>query len=113
MGGEKPHKGISSQSMIVPSTAPPHGMLLQLSPIVQISPVYLDFPMFTLINLLHRHPLNLAYALSPFLPIFSYLPRAPSSPSAIHIHSFAKPQLLLAVCTVIARVGACLKLCQA
>jgi len=56
------------------------------------------FPIFTLINLFHHHPLNLAYTrFWPFLPIFSYLPRAPSSPSATHIHSFAKSQPLLAV----------------
>jgi len=59
---------VSSQYMIAPSTAPPYGMLRQLSSIVQISPAYLDFPLFYLSKLLAPPwlALNLSYALLPF-----------------------------------------------
>jgi len=81
--------------MIAPSTSPPHGMLLRLSSIVQISPAYLDFPLFYLNKPAAPPSTNLACALLPFSPIFSYLPR-PSS-SATHIHSLTKPKPLPAV----------------
>ena len=91
---------VSSQYMIAPSTAPPYGMLLQLSSIVQISPAYLDFPLFYLSKLLAppcTEPGIRAFAL---LPISSYLPRPPTSPAS---QSSAVARCLA---TVIVHVGA-------
>jgi len=64
-----------------------------------------EFPIFTLINLFHHHPLNLAY--TRFCPFYR------SSPISLgHPHPQLREASAVArsLATVIVHVGACLKL---
>jgi len=99
-----PHKGVSSQSMIVPSTAPPHGMLLQL-PQSRKSDRNLDCPLFCLNKLVappSTEPGIRAFALFTDLLLTSLG----------HPHPQLREASAVArsLATVTVHMGACLKL---